>query len=90
VCKNLLPNGDTTSPQEQAKQHQEALKYASCIRAHGMPDYPDPKAVSDGGIEMGEAPDSPRLSSRPPRRRVDTSFRTRQSDVAYEHVTCLE
>jgi hypothetical protein len=63
VCKKLLPNGGTTSPQEQAKQLQEALKYASCIRAHGMPDYPDPKAVSDGGIEMGEAPDSPQFKT---------------------------
>jgi len=63
VCKKLLPNGGTTSPQEQAKQLQEALKYAACIRAHGMPDYPDPKAVSGGGIEMGEAPDSPRFKA---------------------------
>jgi hypothetical protein len=63
VCKKLLPNGGTTSPQERAKQLQEALKYASCIRAHGMPDYSDPKAVSGGGIEMGEAPDSPQFKS---------------------------
>jgi hypothetical protein len=60
VCKKLLPNGGTPTPQEQAKQLQEALKYAACMRAHGMPDYPDPK-VHDGGIEMGEAPDSPQF-----------------------------
>jgi hypothetical protein len=63
VCKKLLPNGGRPPAQEQAKQLQEALKYASCIRAHGMPDYPDPKAVSDGGIEMGEAPDSPQFKT---------------------------
>jgi hypothetical protein len=60
VCKKLLPNGGKTSPQEQAKQLQEALKYAACIRAHGMPDYPDPK-VHGGGIEMGGARDSPQF-----------------------------
>jgi hypothetical protein len=60
VCKKLLANGGTPTAQEQAKQLQEALKYAACIRAHGMPDYPDPK-VHDGGIEMGEAPDSPQF-----------------------------
>lgn len=60
VCKKLLPNGGTPTAQEQAKQLQEALKYAACMRAHGMPDYPDPK-VHDGGIEMGEAPDSPQF-----------------------------
>jgi hypothetical protein len=61
VCKKLLPNGGRPPAQEQAKQLQEALKYAACIRAHGMPDYPDPK-VHDGGIEMGEAPDSPQFT----------------------------
>jgi hypothetical protein len=61
ACKKLLPNGGTTGPQEQAQQLQEALKYAACIRSHGIPDYPDPKAVSGGGIEMGEAPDSPQF-----------------------------
>jgi hypothetical protein len=60
VCKKLLPNGGTPTAQEQAKQLQKALKYAACMRAHGMPDYPYPK-VHDGGIEMGEAPDSPRF-----------------------------
>jgi hypothetical protein len=60
VCKKLLPNGGAPTAQEQAKQLQEALKYAACIRAHGMPDYPDPK-VHGGGIEMGEAPDSPQF-----------------------------
>jgi hypothetical protein len=63
ACKKLLPNGGRPPAQEQAKQMQEALKYAACIRAHGMPDYPDPKAMSDGGIEMGEAPDSPQLQT---------------------------
>jgi hypothetical protein len=62
VCKKLLPNGGRPPAQEQAKQLQEALKYAACIRAHGMPDYPDPK-VHDGGIEMGEAPDSPQFKT---------------------------
>jgi hypothetical protein len=57
TCKKLLPNGGTPTAQEQAQQLQEALKYAACIRAHGMPDYPDPK-VHGGGIEMGEARDS--------------------------------
>jgi hypothetical protein len=61
--RKLLPNGGTPSPQEQAKQLQEALKFAACIRSHGMPDYPDPKISSDGGIEMGEAPSSPQFNA---------------------------
>jgi hypothetical protein len=62
ICKKLLPNGGTPTAQEQAAQMKEALKYAGCIRSHGMPDYPDPK-VHDGGIEMGEAPDSPQFQA---------------------------
>jgi hypothetical protein len=61
ACKKLLPNGGTQDSQEQAKQLQTALKYAACIRAHGMPNFPDPKLHAGGGIEMGEAPDSPQF-----------------------------
>jgi hypothetical protein len=62
VCRKLLPNGGTPTAQEQAAQMLEALKYSACIRWHGVPDYPDPK-VHDGGIEMGEAPDSPQFQA---------------------------
>jgi hypothetical protein len=61
VCKKLLPNGGAPPAQEQAKQLQEALKYAACIRSHGVPNFPDPKLHAGGGIEMGEAPDSPQF-----------------------------
>jgi hypothetical protein len=63
ACKKVLPNGGTSSPQDQAKQLQEALKYAACIRSHGMPDFPDPKPSGDGGIELGEAPRSPQFTA---------------------------
>jgi hypothetical protein len=63
ACRQLLPNGGTPSHQEQAKQLQEALKYAACIRSHGVPNYPDPKAASGGGIELGGSPDSPQFNA---------------------------
>jgi hypothetical protein len=63
ACKQLLPNGGQQSSQEQAKQLQTALNYAACIRSHGVPNYPDPKAASGGGIELGEAPDSPQFKT---------------------------
>jgi hypothetical protein len=61
ACKKLLPNGGTQDSQEQAKQLQTALNYAACIRSHGVPSFPDPKLHAGGGIEMGEAPDSPQF-----------------------------
>lgn len=53
-CQNLLPNGGKSTPQEQAKHLQEALDYAACMRKHGLPKFPDPKASADGGIEWGD------------------------------------
>jgi hypothetical protein len=41
ACKDLEPAGfmgSTRSPQEQ----EAALKFAQCIRANGVPDFPDP------------------------------------------------
>ena len=54
TCQKLLPNGGKTTPGEQAKQLQQALDLANCMREHGVPKYPDPKATADGGIDMGE------------------------------------
>jgi hypothetical protein len=58
TCKKLLPNGGTANSQEQAKQLQTALNYAACMRSHGVPNFPDPKVSSNGGIEIGPGPGS--------------------------------
>jgi hypothetical protein len=69
ACKKLLPNGGTANSQEQAKQLQVALKYARCMRAHAVPNFPDPKVSSNGGIEIGPGtgsnvdPDAPQLKA---------------------------
>jgi hypothetical protein len=36
-----------------------AQKHAQCMRAHGVPDYPDPRFPPGGGVEEGAGPDSP-------------------------------
>src|SRR5262245_39658587 len=53
ACRGLLPNGGVPIAQEQAKQMQKSLDFAACMRAHGVPKFPDPKASGDGGIEWG-------------------------------------
>jgi hypothetical protein len=58
ACRKLLPNGGNQTPQERAKQLQEALGYAVCVRSHGVPGFPDPKVSSNGGIEIGPGPNS--------------------------------
>lgn len=54
ACKKYIPgdpgnlNGPTLTPQQVAK----TLKFAECMRAHGVTDYPDPPAA-------GQAPKPP-------------------------------
>lgn len=47
TCKSLLP----TPPPEQQRQNYEALlKFAKCMRSHGITDFPDPQ--SNGGLRI--------------------------------------
>ena len=41
ACKDLEPTGFTGSKRS-SEQQQAALKFAQCIRASGVPDFPDP------------------------------------------------
>jgi hypothetical protein len=41
ACKSLQPPG-TLSAHRSAKQQSAALRFAACVRAHGVPDFPDP------------------------------------------------
>jgi hypothetical protein len=66
VCRRLLPNGGRQTPQEQAKQLQQALDFSACMRRHGVPKFPDPKAGPGGGIELpriGVNPKSPQFKA---------------------------
>lgn len=53
ACKALHPKGGKPpSSQQLARQLREALQFAACMRAHGVPSFPDPK-VSGGAIDGG-------------------------------------
>jgi hypothetical protein len=57
ACRHLLPgSGGANSGGNTAEAQKRAisrwLKIAQCMRAHGVPAYPDPK-VSGGSIIMG-------------------------------------
>jgi hypothetical protein len=56
ACRKLLPgggpgegSGHQISPQEQSQY----LKAAACIRAHGIPNFPDP-TFSGGGVHVSQ------------------------------------
>ena len=54
ACKSLLPPQKALSPAQQAAARAQALKYARCMRAHGISDFPDPN--SQGGIALSPQP----------------------------------
>jgi hypothetical protein len=52
ACGKLMPNGGKApSPAQQAKALAQMLKFSACMRAHGLPDFPDPTS-SGGGIQL--------------------------------------
>ncbi|MDQ1711902.1 MAG: hypothetical protein QOE45_1352 [Frankiaceae bacterium] len=48
-CRALLPAGKP-APRPAAADVEKLRQYASCLRAHGLPDYPDPDP--DTGVPM--------------------------------------
>lgn len=67
ACKHLLPNGGQMTAAQQQKALNQALKFSACMRAHGLPSFPDP-TVEKGGISLrlggsGVNPNSPQLRS---------------------------
>ena len=48
VCHHLLNTGDQANAARQQQGLGQALKYAQCMRAHGVPNFPDPHTTSGG------------------------------------------
>ncbi len=51
ACRKLQPDGRPTA-QQQAKTQQAMLKFAECMRSHGVPKFPDPKP--GGALVIGK------------------------------------
>jgi hypothetical protein len=53
TCSRLLHvGGGTPSPAEQAKALASLLKFSKCMRAHGVPGFPDPTTSPGGGVGL--------------------------------------
>ena len=55
ACEKLLPNGGQPTPAQIAQRQQQMLTFSSCMRAHGLKDFPDP---SNGGLRIQVHPGS--------------------------------
>lgn len=55
TCSKLLPNGGQPTPVQIAQRQRQMLAFSSCMRAHGLKDFPDP---SNGGLRLSVHPGS--------------------------------
>jgi len=59
ACQKYASGG--TTPADQAQQLTQALKYAACMRSHGVTNFPDPMVVNGqiefNGSGIGRSPD---------------------------------
>jgi hypothetical protein len=52
----------TTGPSSSADPMAEMIKFATCMRTHGVPDFPDPRTSATGNV-MLSVPDSPKAKA---------------------------
>jgi hypothetical protein len=56
-CQRYMLTHTAASASQQAQQIAAGLKFARCMRSHGVPSFPDPKVISSsGGNQQVELP----------------------------------
>jgi hypothetical protein len=65
ACQKLLPNGGTATEAQQAQEQQAILKFAQCMRAHGVSKFPGPNSHGELVIspKVGVDPNSPQFKT---------------------------
>jgi hypothetical protein len=66
ACKAYLPPAGGPPPKVRAQQLRQELAFARCMRAHGVPNFPDPSSSSNGQVgptAAGIDPQSPAFQS---------------------------
>jgi hypothetical protein len=49
ACRHLQPGGGSGTTRQQQAKLTQALNFSRCMRAHGVPNFPDP-STSNGGM----------------------------------------
>jgi hypothetical protein len=66
ACSKYAPANVASSPAQQKARQEQALKFSECMQHNGVPNFPDPKFSSGGGVQMslkGIDPSSPRFQA---------------------------
>jgi len=61
VAKAPSNTSTTTGSSSQSSSYQSALAYTTCIRSHGVPNFPDP--TPSGGFNISSNPNDPQLQA---------------------------
>jgi hypothetical protein len=64
ACGSSGSNGSGSGSTNAAdsKNYSQALQFASCMRSHGVPNFPDPKANGSGGMRIESTPGSTKVN----------------------------
>jgi len=65
-CQHLLPSGPSSSGTKKIPSQAQLVRFAQCMRSHGVPDYPDPNpnvSLRTELAQLGIAPNSPRFQA---------------------------
>ncbi|MGO9881957.1 MAG: hypothetical protein ACLPV4_02950 [Solirubrobacteraceae bacterium] len=68
TCQKYLPRPGPVTAQQVANVRRHALAMAVCMRAHGVPNFPDPRVESapNGGIAINVGPAGPSVDAGSP------------------------
>lgn len=60
LCAGILVAacGGSSTPARSASLSGSAVKFAGCMRTHGVPDFPDPSQAGGGGTQINESQSS--------------------------------
>jgi hypothetical protein len=61
VARGLSSTSTTSASSSQSSSYRSDLAYATCIRSHGVPNFPDPKP--GGGFNISSNPNDPQLQA---------------------------
>jgi hypothetical protein len=55
-------SGTTGTNAAAPAKYNQALQFAQCMRSHGVPNFPDPKANGNGGMQIESTPGSTKVN----------------------------
>jgi len=55
ACGSSDPSTTTAASNSSASKNASGLAFASCVRAHGVPNFPDPTSNGQGGIQIQQS-----------------------------------